>query len=377
MGLRNVGRTIFLGAVIVGSMALGGVIASSFGGGDARSTLVAFEGSTVATAPAASGVPVAAIQDLPELVDRVRSSVVRISASTGGGFGGLGTGSGVMVDREGNILTNYHVIEGAQTVTVDLLDGTQARATVIGTDPGNDLAVIRAVLPADKIKPAAFGDSDRVRVGEPVFAIGNPFGLVFTVTSGIISGRERERSAIDGRPIRNVIQTDAAVNPGNSGGPLFNARGEVVGINTSIENPTGQRVFVGIGFAVPSNTATRFLPQLVKGETPKHAQLGIAGVTLDASNAEGFGLSINQGVYLTGVAPGSPAAQAGLRAASRNGAGTGGDVITAIDGRIVRSIGELAGIIDSHGVGETVTLTVRRGTEELQLRAVLREWQAG
>jgi S1-C subfamily serine protease len=286
-------------------------------------------------------------------------------------------GAGIVIDRQGNILTNYHVIEGSQTVTVELTDGTQARAQVTGTDPGNDLAVIRATLPADKITPATFGDSDAVRVGEPVFAIGNPFGFAFTVTSGIISGRERERSGVDGRPIRNVLQTDAAVNPGNSGGPLFNARGEVVGINTSIENPTGQRVFVGIGFAVPSNTATRFLPQLVKGETPKHAQLGISGVTLDATNADGFGVSINQGVYVTGVAASSPAAQAGLRAASRGGAGTGGDVITAIDGRIVRSIGELAGIIDSHAVGDTVTLTVRRGVEELQLRAQLREWQVG
>jgi S1-C subfamily serine protease len=376
MGFGSVGRTLVLGAVIVGSMALGGALATSFEA-ERPAPGVVSEGSTASASPATGDVPIAAIQDLPELVDRVRPSVVRIGASTGGGFGGQGTGSGVMVDREGNILTNYHVIEGAQTVTVDLLDGTQVRATVVGTDPGNDLAVIRATLPADKIKPATFADSDRVRVGEPVFAIGNPFGLVFTVTSGIISGRERERSAIDGRPIRNVLQTDAAVNPGNSGGPLFNARGEVVGINTSIENPTGQRVFVGIGFAVPSNTAVRFLPQLVRGQTPKHAQLGIAGVTLDASNAEGYGLALNQGVYLTGVAAGSPAAQAGLRGATRNGLGPGGDVITAIDGRIVRSIGELAGIIDSHAVGDTVTLTVRRGTEELQLRAVLREWQAG
>lgn len=373
MGFGSFVRAIFLGLVIVGSMALGGAIASSRD--DDRPPDPPTAGTVATAAPSGAGAQIAAIDNLPELVDRVRPSVVRIAASTGGGFGGQGVGTGIMVDRDGNILTNYHVIEGAQSVTIDLTDGTQARAQVVGTDPGNDLAVIRATLPSDKIKPVTFGDSDRVRVGEPVFAIGNPFGLVFTVTSGIISGRERERSAIDGRPIRNVLQTDAAVNPGNSGGPLFNARGEVVGINTSIENPTGQRVFVGIGFAVPANTATRFLPQLVRGETPKHPQLGISGVTLDASNAESFGLSINQGVYITGVAPGSPAAQAGLRAAAR-GVGTGGDVVTAIDGRIVRSIGELAGIIDSHAVGDSVTLTVRRGTEEVQLRAALREWQA-
>ncbi|MFN8638367.1 MAG: trypsin-like peptidase domain-containing protein [Dehalococcoidia bacterium] len=272
-----------------------------------------------------------------------------------------------------NILTNFHVVDGARSVTVDLTDGTQAPATIVGTDPGNDLAVVRATLPAEKIVPATLGDSDAVRVGEPVFAIGNPFGLAFTVTSGIVSGRERERSGTDGRPIRNVIQTDAAVNPGNSGGPLFNSRGEVIGINTSIENPTGQRVFVGIGFAVPSNTASRFLPQLLKGQTPKHAQLGISGVTLDARNAGNLGVSTTQGVYVTTVATGSPAEQAGLK----GGTNRGGDVITAIDGRIVRSIGELAGIVDSHTVGDAIALTVQRGKDQVQLRAVLREWQAG
>ncbi len=371
MRLRSLVLVAVVGVLLVGSAALGGFVALNFVG-DRGVSVVTQE----RTAPAGGGTTqaIAAIEDLPAIVDRVRPSVVRIQATIGGNFGGEGVGTGIMIDRDGNILTNYHVIEGAQSVTVDLTDGTQAPATVVGTDPGNDLAVVRAQLPSNKITPAALGDSDGVRVGEPVFAIGNPFGLAFTVTSGIISGRERERSAVDGRPIRNVIQTDAAVNPGNSGGPLFNARGEVVGINTSIENPTGQRVFVGIGFAVPSNTAKRFLPQLVKGETPKHPQLGISGVTLDATTAQTYGVSTTQGVYITSVGPSSPAAQAGLRAAGRNG--QGGDVVTAIDGRIVRSIGELAGIIDSHAVGDSVKLTVQRGRDQIQLDAVLREWQA-
>lgn len=370
MRLRSLALVAVVGVLVVGSAALGGLFALSFGG-DRGVSVVTQERTAPAGVVAQA---ISAIDDLPALVDRVKPSVVRIQATTGGNFGGQGVGTGIMIDRDGNILTNYHVIEGAQSVTVDLTDGTQAPATVVGTDPGNDLAVVRAQLPSDKISPALLGDSDGVRVGEPVFAIGNPFGLAFTVTSGIISGRERERSAVDGRPIRNVIQTDAAVNPGNSGGPLFNARGEVVGINTSIENPTGQRVFVGIGFAVPANTAKRFLPQLVKGETPKHPQLGISGVTLDATTAQSYGVTTTQGVYLTGVGTGSPAAQAGLRAAGRGG--SGGDVITAIDGRIVRSIGELAGIIDSHAVGDTVKLTVQRGRDQVQVEAVLREWQA-
>ncbi len=372
MGARNVVLSVVLGSMLVGSAALGGMFAIAMNPrapSGAPTTVAEAPRPTIADTPVS-----ASIDDLPALVDRVRPSVVRIAASAGAGFGGQGVGTGIMVDRDGNILTNFHVIEGARSVTVDLLDGTQAPATVVGTDPGNDLAIVKATLPAAKIVPATLGNSDGVRVGEPVFAIGNPFGLAFTVTSGIISGRERERSAVDGRPIRNVLQTDAAVNPGNSGGPLFNARGEVVGINTSIENPTGQRVFVGIGFAVPSNTAIRFIPQLIKGETPKHAQLGISGVTLDVSNADGFGLTTTQGVYITGVAAGSPAEQAGLRGTTRNA--SGGDVVTAIDGRLVRSIGELAGIIDSHAVGDAVTLTVQRGRDQLQLRAVLREWQA-
>lgn len=373
MGARTVIRSAVLGVLLLGSATLGGVFALEMSGRNVAQVPPPSPGQAARSAGADGAI--ATIEDLPALVDRVRPSVVRIASTTGtGNFGAQGVGTGIMVDREGNILTNFHVIEGARSVTVDLTDGTQAPATIVGTDPGNDLAVVKANIPSSKIAAATLGDSDAVRVGEPVFAIGNPFGLAFTVTSGIVSGRERERAGTDGRPIRNVLQTDAAVNPGNSGGPLFNARGEVVGINTSIENPTGQRVFVGIGFAVPSNTAKRFLPQLVKGETPKHAQLGIAGITLDASTADNLGVTITQGVYVTNVAAGSPADQAGLKGATR---GPGGDVITAIDGRLVRSIGELAGIIDSHAVGETVALTVQRGREQVQLRAVLREWQAG
>ena len=176
------------------------------------------------------------------------------------GQGGAGVGSGVVIDRSGHILTNYHVVEGAITLVVELPDGTTAAAELIGSDPGNDLAVIRADLPAAALVPATLGDSDAVRVGEPVFAIGNPFDLDFTVTSGIISGVDREsQQRLNGRSIRGVLQTDAAVNPGNSGGPLFNAAGEVIGINTAVENPIGQNFFVGVGYAVPSNTALRFI----------------------------------------------------------------------------------------------------------------------
>ncbi|MYE46749.1 MAG: PDZ domain-containing protein [Chloroflexi bacterium] len=317
----------------------------------------------------------AALPNLPDLVDQVMPSIAQIRVDA------QGTGSGIVIDRDGHILTNRHVVEGATRIVVELRDGTTATADVIGMDAGNDLAVIRADLPVESLSPAVLGDSGLVRVGEPVFAIGNPFGLGFTVTSGIISGLGRES---DGEPgghrIRGVLQTDAAVNPGNSGGPLFNAAGEVIGINTALENPYGQRVFVGVGYAVPSNTALRYLPRLMAGEEIEHPQLGIAGVALNALTAEDAGVDVERGVYVTHVVPDSAAAAVGLVAASEDdgsGLDRGGDVITAIDGVEVQDVQELARIIDSHEVGDTVALTVVRDGEEITVEAVLRAWITG
>ncbi len=325
-----------------------------------------------APTPTLVGDPAVALPDLPDLVDRVMPSIVQIRV------GASGTGSGMVIDRDGHILTNRHVIVNATSIVVELPDGTTATAEVMGSDAGNDLAVIRAELPAEALTPATFGDSGAVRVGEPVFAIGNPFGLGFTVTSGIISGLGRES---DGEPgghrIRGVLQTDAAVNPGNSGGPLFNADGEVIGINTALENPYGQRVFVGVGYAVPSNTALRFIPALIAGEEIEHPQLGIAGVGLDVISAEDAGVDNERGVYVTHVVPDSAADAAGLVAASTpdgSGLERGGDVITAIDGIEVNDVQELARIIDSHDVGDTVTLTVVRDGQSITVEATLRAW---
>ena len=334
---------------------------------------------TASAPPTATQTPeaeaTAALPNLPDLVDQVMPSIAQIRVDA------QGTGSGIVIDRDGHILTNRHVVEGATRIVVELPDGTTATADVIGMDAGNDLAVIRADLPVESLSPAALGDSGLVRVGEPVFAIGNPFGLGFTVTSGIISGLGRES---DGEPgghrIRGVLQTDAAVNPGNSGGPLFNAAGEVIGINTALENPYGQRVFVGVGYAVPSNTALRYLPRLMAGEEIEHPQLGIAGVALNALTAEDAGVDVERGVYVTHVVPDSAAAAVGLVAASEDdgsGLDRGGDVITAIDGVEVQDVQELARIIDSHEVGDTVALTVVRDGEEITVEAVLRAWITG
>ena len=328
-----------------------------------------------AAAPSPVADPAVALPDLPDLVEQVMPSIVQIRVDR------AGTGSGMVIDGQGHILTNRHVVEGADRIVVELRDGTTATAEVMGMDAGNDLAVIRADLPAGSLIPAVFGDSGAVRVGEPVFAIGNPFGLGFTVTSGIISGLGRES---DGEPgghrIRGVLQTDAAVNPGNSGGPLFNADGEVIGINTALENPYGQRVFVGVGYAVPSNTALRFIPALIAGEEIEHPQLGISGIALDVISAEDAGVDAERGVYVTHVVPDSGADAAGLVAASEDdgsGLDRGGDVITAIDGIAVNDVQELARIIDSHDVGDTVTLTVVRDGASITVEAVLRAWITG
>ena len=408
-------NAVAMSVVIVASMTLGGVLAVNVGGDSedaapraavatataSRPTAAATPSSTptpTATATAATTEPTAtatalpaatveaaatseptteqtaALPDLPDLVERVMPSIVQIRV------GRAGTGSGIVIDRSGHILTNGHVVEGATRLVVELRDGTTATAEVTGMDAGNDLAVIRASLPADSLTPAVFGDSGAVRVGEPVFAIGNPFGLGFTVTSGIISGLGRES---DGEPgghsIRGVLQTDAAVNPGNSGGPLFDASGKVIGINTALENPYGQRVFVGVGYAVPSNTAQRFIPRMIAGEEIEHPQLGIAGIALNALTAEDAGVEVERGVYVTHVVPDSAADRAGLTAASTpdgSGLDRGGDVITAIDGVEVQDVQELARIIDSHEVGAQVTLTVVRDGESIVVKAVLRAWPA-
>ena len=399
-----------LAAVAAGSMALGVALAVRAGGGGgapqpaavavapaaagtAATTLPvaaapsATAASGAAPAPSAAPAPApaapaspasaaaAALPDLPDLVARVTPSVAQIRT----GRTGSGVGSGVVLDRSGHILTNHHVVSGSGRLVVELSDGTTAYAELMGSDPGNDLAVIRAGLPAAALVPAVFGDSGAVRPGEPVFAIGNPFGLDFTVTAGIVSGVGRQsQGSPGGRPIRGVLQTDAAVNAGNSGGPLFNARGEVIGINTAVENPIGRNFFVGVGYAVPSNTAQRFVPRMIAGEEIAHPQLGISGVSLNALTAADAGVAARRGVYVVAVVRGSAADRAGLVAASvPDGGGDlagGGDVITAIDGVAVDGMEQLARLVDAREVGDRVTLSVMRDGRALRIEATLRIW---
>jgi S1-C subfamily serine protease len=322
--------------------------------------------SNTNTQQAANG----AAQDYSTLYERVRPSVVRITTGNPATDAAEGLGSGIVIDKNGHIVTNYHVVRGADQLTVTFADGTQASATVVGRDPGNDIALIRVNADANELVPATLGDSSKVAVGSFVAAIGNPFGLDGTFTTGVVSGLDRTLpSSTNGRPIRGLIQTDAAVNPGNSGGALFNQQGEVIGINTAIENPTGGG-FVGVAYAVPINTPKRFLTQLVNGDTIDHPRLGISGRTLTPQQASDLG--VPQGVAVLDVASGSAADNAGLQGASDGSA----DVIVAIDGQPMNSFEGLADYIDSKNVGDSVTITVHRDGKDIELTAELRSWDS-
>jgi len=302
--------------------------------------------------------------DLPALIESVQDSVVVIEIDGGSAVGG-GEGSGFVLDTDGNILTNFHVVDGARQIVVRLFDGSALLASIVGSDPSSDLAVISAPFDPDLLQPVTFGDSETVRVGDSVFAIGNPFAKNFSVTSGIVSAIDRDTdSSFSDRSIYDVIQTDAALNPGNSGGPLFNAFGEVIGVNSSITGPNGFRGSVGLGFAIPSKTALRFLPTMLAGEEVIHGQLGVRGENLDPLVAAQQGLDVSGGFVVSAVSGAALAAQV-----------QPGDIIIGIEDQPVRGIQDLAGEIDSHDVGDEISFTVLRDGSEVQLRATLQAWR--
>jgi len=314
----------------------------------------------------------ATLDSVADLVAQVRPSIVRINSSGTGGLGGVG--SGIVLNKDGYILTNNHVVSSG-ALDVVLSDGTAGAASVVGRDVGNDMAVIKADIPADKLVPAKLGDSDSVRVGDLVIAVGNPFGIQAgsSVTQGIVSGLQRTLDGNGGRPLRQLIQSDAAINPGNSGGGLFNARGEVIGITSAIENPSGDRVFVGIGYAIPINIASRFLPDMLAGRNIEHPRLGISLQNLTPSLARSLGIKgVEQGVMVMSVASGSAAARAGLVGGVGNG-----DVITSIDGKKINNYEDLATVVDSKKVGDTVQVTVVRGGSEVVVPVTLEAWRTG
>ncbi|MDQ7837183.1 MAG: trypsin-like peptidase domain-containing protein [Thermodesulfobacteriota bacterium] len=286
-----------------------------------------------------------------------------------------GSGSGIILDSRGYILTNHHVITEAQSIHVTLSDGGSYPAKLVGSDPDSDLAVIKIDAPGDKLKPVRLGDSDQLQVGQKVLAIGNPFGLNETLTTGIISSIGRSIRAPSGLLIEDMIQTDASINPGNSGGPLLNSRGELIGINTAIFSPSGGSV--GIGFAIPVNTARKVFPQLMARGYVEYPWLGAGLQTLRPSLAEALKLPVRYGVMLAEVVKDGPADRAGLRGAARQVrlgntiVAIGGDIILQIDGKKVESGDVLIRYLREKKPGDRVLLTVLRGSKTINVPLTL------
>lgn len=299
----------------------------------------------------------------PEIYNQIKCSVVLIQTE-------IGLGSGFVYDREGRIVTNYHVIEGANTIQVTFLDGNITDANRVGEDPYSDLAVIKVNPDITKLYPVVLGNSSELVVGEPIAAIGNPFGLSDTITAGIVSATGRDLEAPGQYRIVDIIQVDAAINPGNSGGPLVNLEGQVVGVNTAIVSGSG--TFAGVGFAIPSDTVRRELLDLVATGQYKHPWVGITGIDVNLAIAQYIGLEKPQGFLIIDVIPDSPAEDAGLRGGNQTVVidggeiKIGGDVIVGIDGLNARTLNDLVVYTERNKrLGDTVSLTIIRDGEEV------------
>jgi S1-C subfamily serine protease len=312
------------------------------------------------------------VKDAPGVVF-VTSTIVQKTESPFNLFGGgesqrqgQATGSGIVINDNGTILTNYHVVESAIKVTVSLEKGKTVDAQVVGKDPSNDLAVLHIHPDGLALHPLTLGDSSGVKVGDPVLAIGNPFDLERTLTTGVISALQRQITAPNGFAINNVLQTDAPINPGNSGGPLLDASGRVIGINSQIETGGSGGGSVGIGFAVPIDTAKAEISQLEKGGTVRGAYIGLTSLTVDGS-LSALNLPVKSGALVQSVQKGTPAEKAGIKGGTVTGSteggqiAVGGDIIVSIDGKAVNSSEDLANDVSSKKPGDTVTVGLLRG----------------
>ena len=307
----------------------------------------------------------------PTIYNQLKKSVVLIQTD-------LGLGSGFVYDLKGHIVTNHHVIEGASTIQVTFLDGNITLATIVGMDIYSDLAVIKVDSEVTTLTPVVLGSSSELTVGEPIAAMGNPFGLSDTLTVGIVSSLKRTLDAIGRYLIIDVIQIDAAVNPGNSGGPLVNVKGQVVGVNTAIESETGS--FTGIGFAVPSDTVKREIDDLIETSSYKHPYLGISILEVNIAIADVIGLETPQGILIVEIISGSPADLAGLRSGEENELVDGqeimlgGDVITDVNDLPVITMNDLVVYMERNTrPGESVDLGIIRDGQELILPVILGE----
>ena len=313
---------------------------------------------------------------LIDIFEKSEASIVQVSVVRGESDGGMG--SGFVYSDEGYVITNQHVVQDAERVMITFLDGEAYIGNVIGTDRDLDIAVVKVEPTNTYLQPMKIGDSSKLKVGEKIAAIGNPFGLSGSMTSGIVSQMGRLLPQETGYSIPDVIQTDAAINPGNSGGPLINMKGEVVGINTAIQSATGE--FSGIGFAVPANTVKKVVPVLIQDGEFKHPWMGISGTDVDPELAEVRGLNSSKGFLVVSVIEGSPAETAGLLGVTETKETDGrefaldGDIILSIDGETVRKISDiLVHLQREKSVGDEMVLSVNRGGEILELTMVLEE----
>jgi putative serine protease PepD len=289
---------------------------------------------------------------------------------------GEATGSGFVVDRDGTIITNAHVVAGATKVTVQFADKHVVDAKILGRDESTDLAILKVDAKPSELTPLPLGSSRTVQVGDPTIAIGNPFGLERTLTTGVVSATKRTIQAPDGFTIDGVIQTDAAINPGNSGGPLLDAAGRVIGINSQIETGGGGGGNIGIGFAVPIDTAKRLLPELEKTGRVDRGFLGVDSLTIDDSLSD-LNLPVKRGVLVQTVTPGSPAAKAGIMGGDivatldGNQIRFGGDIITSVDGKGLRTREELARVVSEKNKGDKVKIELVRDGKKMSVEATL------
>ncbi len=372
-------------AALVATAALGGAVAvgavALLGGLESSTTTVVTE---TTPSPSTLAAPSADAMSVNEIYERAAPGVVQIASTSGtadsssGSLSPSALGSGFVVDKAGHIVTNFHVVEDADEIRVSFSNRDTVEAELVGTDPSTDLAVLRVDSSASALTPLPLGDSDDVRVGDPVVAIGNPFGLDRTATAGIVSALQRLITAPNDFTIDHVIQTDAPINRGNSGGPLLNSRGEVIGVNTQIETggiSTGGNV--GIGFAVPSNTVEDVVAQILQTGRVEHAYLGIAGHAVTPDLAETYNLPVDAGVFVENVRPASGAAKAGLEAGDTRVvvAGEtydlGGDIIVAADGDPISSIDELRDAIAAHKPGDKIKLRIYRGAKKTSVTVTL------
>jgi S1-C subfamily serine protease len=379
---------LIVAALLGGGVALGGAAALGKLGGE--TTIIREEAAPSTSAPAAF--QTGKSQSINDVYRASAPGVVHIETTTrvpqsvdpffGNPFGQTtqtqrALGSGFVIDKAGHIVTNFHVVRGANTIQVSFSNNERFRAKLVGTDPSTDIAVLKVNVRASALKALPLGNSDAVRVGDQVIAIGNPFGLDRSVTAGIVSAVQRRIEAPNNLSIAHVIQTDAALNHGNSGGPLLNAQGQVIGVNAQIETGGVSEGNVGIGFAIPINTVKDVVAQLIKQGSVEHAFLGIEGKTLTAPIAELFHLPVTSGVLVATVRAHSGAADAGMKAATNEVTvqgeswPAGGDVIVSVDGDPIGSVEKLVDVIGSKKPGDKIDVEVVRGTSHKTLTVKL------